>query len=613
MDFLPMPHSVRYGDGVYPIRYNAQIVLENTEPGALLYAQMLRDDICRFTGLRLSILRGEGREGDLVLRFDPALAEDTYRITVAEAGVLVAGGSDESVLHGVQTLSQWIHRHGARLPALEIEDKPDLKFRGYYLDCSRGRVPTLETLKRYADLLCRYKINEWQLYIEHTYLFRNLSEAWRDETPLTAEEIMELDAYCRARHIELIPSLSSFGHMYKILSTKTCCDLCELPDSETIPFSYSYAGEHHTLNVSSPRAMDFIKGLVTEYMALFTSRKFNICCDETFDLAKGRSAGLAREKGEHELYMAHVVELCRFLLDKGRTPMFWGDIMWRKPEAYAMIPEGTVCLNWGYLPNQREDEVRMLAEMGATQYTCPGVCTWNRWFPMVRNSFDNIRAQCAHGRKFHAIGLLNTDWGDYGHICHPWFSVPGILYGAAFAWNAGGADFDEANEAVSFLEYGDRDGAFMKAFTALSLNEVFEWFHAVCWIELSTPEKRRQQFSNVDVSRVPEANAAIDKALEALAGAARHMDADKLEVVHAACVYAHGVKLWNEIACWIAAETEGREVAHREGAALAGELEAWYHEYLRLWRSVSKESTVAHTLKLVCDYADMLRGRTRRK
>ena len=168
MDFLPMPHSVRYGDGVYPIRYNAQIVLENTEPGALLYAQMLRDDICRFTGLRLSILRGEGREGDLVLRFDPALAEDTYRITVAEAGVLVAGGSDESVLHGVQTLSQWIHRHGARLPALEIEDKPDLKFRGYYLDCSRGRVPTLETLKRYADLLCRYKINEWQLYIEHT-------------------------------------------------------------------------------------------------------------------------------------------------------------------------------------------------------------------------------------------------------------------------------------------------------------------------------------------------------------------------------------------------------------------------------------------------------------
>ena len=32
--------------------------------------------------------------------------------------------------------------------------------------------------------------------------------------PLTAQEIMELDDYCAARHIELVPSLSTFGHMY---------------------------------------------------------------------------------------------------------------------------------------------------------------------------------------------------------------------------------------------------------------------------------------------------------------------------------------------------------------------------------------------------------------
>lgn len=175
------------------------------------------------------------------------------------------GGSDEALLHGIMTLRQWIQRHGSALPALEVEDAPDMPNRGYYLDCSRGRVPTLETLKKTADLLCCYKINQWQLYVEHTYLFRNLSEAWREDTPLTAEEIMELDAYCRARHIELVPSLSSFGHMYEILSTKTCAELCELRDAEKVPFSYTYAGEHHTLNVSHPGAMDFIKGLISEY------------------------------------------------------------------------------------------------------------------------------------------------------------------------------------------------------------------------------------------------------------------------------------------------------------------------------------------------------------
>lgn len=147
-----------------------------------------------------------------------------------------------------------------------------------------------------ADILCRYKINQWQLYIEHTYLFRDLSEAWREDTPLTAQEIMELDDYCAARHIELVPSLSTFGHMYRILSTKTCCDLCELPDSEKIPFSYTYAGNHHTLNVSNPDALGFVKGLIDEYRPLFRSSKFNICDDETFDLGKGRSKALAESR-----------------------------------------------------------------------------------------------------------------------------------------------------------------------------------------------------------------------------------------------------------------------------------------------------------------------------
>ena len=49
MDFLPMPHSVRKGEGFFVLRYDTRIVLENTEPSAFLYAQMLQEDIRRFT------------------------------------------------------------------------------------------------------------------------------------------------------------------------------------------------------------------------------------------------------------------------------------------------------------------------------------------------------------------------------------------------------------------------------------------------------------------------------------------------------------------------------------------------------------------------------------
>lgn len=609
MDFLPMPHSVQYGEGVFRVAWDTKIVLTGTQPSALLYAQMLRDAVAEFTGLKLVILRGEARPGDIVLTEDRALPEDAYALSVSPEGAVIRGGSDEAVLHGAMTLRQWVQRYGAALPAIEVEDRPDLPRRGYYLDCSRGRVPTLATLKQYADLLCRYKINEWQLYIEHTYLFRDLSEAWRDDSPLTAEDIMELDAYCAARHIELVPSLSSFGHMYKILSTGTCAELCELEDAEKAPFTYQGLMAHHTLNVSHPDALPFIQSLIGEYMALFRSRKFNICCDETYDLGKGRSRALAEERGAHALYVAHVAALCRWLLEQGVTPMFWGDIILHEPETYGAIPEGVICLNWGYDPEQPEDPVRDLAKAGATQYVCPGVLSWNRWIPHYRGAFSNIARMSRYARRYGAIGLLNTDWGDYGHISHPWLSLPGMLYGAAFAWNADTPDFGEVNRAVSFLAYGDREGRVMEALTALSGHEAFDWYHAVRWIESSDPDDRRAILAQTDAAgRAPEANAALDCALALLDGAALSMAAGMRGLIHAAQLNARGARLFNEIGLYLAAGEEPG-IPHRDGLALAADLETWFHAYLDEWRLVSRESHVAYLRELICRWADVLRGR----
>lgn len=260
MEFLPNPHKINHLTGACTLDAQSHITLVGTEPAALLYAQMLQSCLRDYAGLDVPFTRGKPKAGDMVLTINTALPADHYTLTVAPGGVTLKAGSDEALCNGVQTLCQYIEQHGAVLPALEVEDWPDLANRGYYQDCSRGRVPKLDYLKQVADILCRHKINQWQLYIEHTYLFRNLSEAWREDTPLTAQEIMELDDYCAARHIELVPSLSSFGHMYRILSTKTCCDMCELPDSEKIPFSYTYAGHHHTLNVSNPTSSTSSRG-----------------------------------------------------------------------------------------------------------------------------------------------------------------------------------------------------------------------------------------------------------------------------------------------------------------------------------------------------------------
>ena len=606
MDLLPKPKERSFQDGYYIPTIHTQIMLApGTAPGALLYAQMLRRTFAGQAGLELDINRGAARRGDITLTLDAALPAGRYQLTIAPQGAVLAAGDDEALCNGVQTLRQLVDQNGAVLPAQTITDWPDMAARGYYFDCSRGRVPKLDYLKQVADRLCRYKINQWQLYIEHTYLFRDLSEAWRDDTPLTAREILELDDYCAARHIELVPSLSTFGHMYKILSTKTCSDLCELEDSEKIPFHYSYAGAHHTLNVSNPDSLEFVKRLIDEYRPLFRSNKFNICNDETFDLGKGRSRELAEREGVQALYVRHVKALCEHIVAQGGIPQFWGDIMWRFPESCRELPKETICLNWGYLPDQRENEIRDIAASGITQYACPGCCGWNRWMPLQLYAYKNNRVMGRHARKYHAVGILNTDWGDYGHINDPRLTVPGLLYGAAFAWNADEVPFDEINEAISRLEYGDLSGTLAGAMADLSDHEVFDWTHAVNWIE-ADDARRAEIFAEVDAAQVPAANAAVEAARAKVLAAARTMPADKKEMVQLLCVTADSIILWNDIGAYLAGAHTPGDAA---GNALAARLEQWFYRYRLEWDKTSRVSATPNLIRLMNTWADCLRGR----
>ena len=606
MDLLPKPKERSFQDGAYTPGIHAMILLApGTAPGALLYARMLQQTFADQAGLTPDVGRGAARPGDIALAVDAALPAGRYRLAIAPDAVTLTAGDDEALCNGVQTLRQIIDLNGAVLPAQTITDWPDMATRGYYFDCSRGRVPKLSYLKQVADRLCRYKVNQWQLYIEHTYLFRDLSEAWRDDTPLTAQEILELDDYCAARHIELVPSLSTFGHMYKILSTKTCCDLCELEDSEKIPFSYSYAGWHHTLNASDPDSLAFVKKLIDEYRPLFRTNKFNICDDETFDLGKGRSKEQADREGAQALYVRHVKALCEYIVAQGGIPQFWGDIMWRFPESCRELPKETICLNWGYLPEQRENEIRDIAASGITQYACPGCCGWNRWMPLQLYAYKNNRIMGRHARKYHAVGILNTDWGDYGHINDPRLTVPGMLYGAAFAWNADEVPFDEINEAVSRLEYGDASGTLAGAMAEMSDHEVFDWWNAVNWIE-SSAERRAKLLAKLDMTQVPAANAAVEAARGKVLAAAHSLPAGRKDIVQLVCVVADSILLWNDVGAYLAgAHTAGDEA----GTALACRLEHWFYRYRIEWDKTSRVSATPNLIRLMNAWADCLRGR----
>ena len=101
---------------------------------------------------------------------------------------LYAQQKKEGLFNGVQTLRQLIIQYGSSLPCLYIEDYPALSVRGWFMDVTRGRIPKMTYLKELADRCSLYKINSCIFILNTPFLFDGLSEVWRDDTPLTAQD-----------------------------------------------------------------------------------------------------------------------------------------------------------------------------------------------------------------------------------------------------------------------------------------------------------------------------------------------------------------------------------------------------------------------------------------
>jgi hypothetical protein len=140
--------------------------------------------------------------------------------------------------------------------------RPDLKIRGFMLDISRNKVPTLKTAIALVDLLASFKYNQLQLYIEHTFAYQHHREVWDKADPFTGTEILLLDAHCRKRFIDLVPNQSSCGHLHKFLMHKRYEALAECP--EGVDFGVRPSGSRDapfSLCPTDPRSLDFVSGL----------------------------------------------------------------------------------------------------------------------------------------------------------------------------------------------------------------------------------------------------------------------------------------------------------------------------------------------------------------
>ena len=314
---------------------------------------------------------------------DASMAPDAYRLTVTTERVDICAGAPEGAFYAVQTLRQLLPVEafdgGVRtveLPAVEIEDRPAMAYRGLMLDVARHFF-TVDEVKRTLDLLALHKMNvfHWHLTDDQGWRIeiRRYPELTRvgsvrrrtligkdpggeydetcryDERPYggfyTQEEVREVVDYAARRFITVIPEIEFPGHAVAALASYPWLGCT----GERYEVRQTWDIDDRVFCVGRDSTFDFIEGVLDEVIELFPSTYIHIGGDECptkmweqcpHCRARMRAEGLATPR-QLQGYATKRVE--RFLQAHGRRLIGWDEILdgGVSPTAAVMSWRGT--------------------------------------------------------------------------------------------------------------------------------------------------------------------------------------------------------------------------------------------------------------------------------
>ena len=531
---------------------------------------------------------------------------EAYRIELRSDAVRLLAGGEVGLLHAGRTLGQLVAAAGrdetdrVHLPTGVIEDWPDFENRGVMLDISRDRVPTMAFLLGWVDRLAGWKWNQLQLYMEHTFAYPGHERVWERASPMTADQIRQLDAYCHDRGIELVPNQNTFGHVERWLKHEPYRRLAETSEPYAMPWG-EVRDRPSTLYPADPASLELVDGWLAELLPHFASRQVNLGGDEPWELGQGRSHEACARRGTGRVYLDFLNAVIQRAKSRGHRPMFWGDIVLKHPELIPQLDREAVALNWGYtVGHPFERECPKFAEAGVPFYVCPSTGSFGCIHGRPDASATNLRRAAEQGLAHGAIGLLNTIWGDMGHLQPAATDAVGLTYGAGVAWcGAANAGRDPARTASRFW-FGDETGQTGRAWWELgqcrrAIGDL-ENTPTVLLVSPDSPivDGQLHRFDSKKHRVGAEAweafRAALDRAEATLpAGAESRRD---LEI--AAGLLRHAADNFEARTAQQAAQDGDLDAVTRD--RLAEDLEGWIDAFSAAWREVSRPGGLADAI-----------------
>ena len=150
MQLFPIPRQISFSGGYRDFSAARWIVLPEDASFPLKNRIMeMSHSLAALFALPPEVCAGEPAAGEMLVRMvrKTGTGKEGFRIIVPPGGpVRLEAASDAGFFYGMQTVCQLL-RKPSRTPCCRISDQPSLEERGYMLDVSRCKVPTMETIK----------------------------------------------------------------------------------------------------------------------------------------------------------------------------------------------------------------------------------------------------------------------------------------------------------------------------------------------------------------------------------------------------------------------------------------------------------------------------------
>lgn len=274
-----------------------------------------------------------------------------------------------------------------------------LEFRGIHYDLARGNYYPISPLKNLIKFCSDCRINKIIFYMEDLWKYKKHS-ILSNPAAYNIKEMGELSEYGNKKGVEVIPSITTLGHSHHILRKKGYENL-------------GFVKGRGDFDVFNPDVYKLFSDIFDEVLPHFESKYVFINGDEVdYSYLNKRGESIAERKGLGFIYGTGMGRIAEMVLERGKIPIMWHDMLIHHPEAIDLIPKQTVIAYWFYDYQKEFPAIKFFTEKGFKTIACPGLLRHQN-IPDFPRALPNIQGQikeCFKNKIGKCPGAMTTIW-----------------------------------------------------------------------------------------------------------------------------------------------------------------------------------------------------------